>query len=70
MWTNYPQTAAVVDDAAQHGDDVFKTSSPEFNTLFKRATKLYKAEGGVGELSKKSVQVNNASEVLLTCSIA
>jgi hypothetical protein len=64
MWMNYPLTSAVVDAAAETGEDVFKMSSPEFLTLYKKATKLYKAEGGVGELSKKSVQVNNASDLL------
>jgi hypothetical protein len=52
MWTNFPLMAAVVDAAAEHGEGVFKMSSPEFNILYKKATKLYKAEGGTGELSK------------------
>lgn len=55
MWTNFPLTAAVVDAAAEHGEGVFKMSSPEFNILYKKATKLYKAEGGTSELSKNGL---------------
>jgi hypothetical protein len=64
MWTNYPATSAIVDAAIENGDDVFKMSSPEFVALYKKAQRVYKSEGGINELSKKSVQVNNASDLL------